>query len=82
MLKLNLVERGIHRVRSEEPNSKSRLPITLSILRQLQVLWSREAADYDVSMTWAACCTAFFSFFRIGEITEELVVVSEIQKLD
>jgi len=61
-------------VRSEEPNSKSRLPITPLILCQLQMLWSWEAADYDVIMTWAACCTAFFSFFRIGEITEELVM--------
>jgi len=38
MLKLNLVERGIHRARSKEPNSKPHLPITLSILCQLQVL--------------------------------------------
>ena len=65
MPKLNLVERGIHHVRSEQPNSKQRLPIAPSILQKLQALWSWEAADYDVIMTWAAYCTAFSVFFRI-----------------
>ena len=47
------------------------LPITPSILRQLRALWSRRAHDYDVILSWAACCTAFFGFFRIGELTEQ-----------
>lgn len=36
----------------------------------MQSLWSSRAEDFDVVMTWAACSTAFFGFFRIGEITE------------
>ena len=71
MPKLDLVERGIRRVKSLQPGGRPRLPITPSILRQLRALWSRRAHDYDVVLSWAACCTAFFGFFRIGELTEQ-----------
>ena len=73
MPKLSLVERGIRRTRSEESSCRPRLPVTPTILRQLRSLWSREASDYDVILMWAACCTAFFGFFRMGEITEQSV---------
>ena len=69
MPKLALVERGIRRMKSSERSTKNRLPITPEILRQLRALWSREASEQDVLMLWAACCTAFFGFFRMGELT-------------
>lgn len=69
MPKLNLVERGIRRAKATEEPRRLRLPITPLILRQLKSLWSSRAEDFDTVMIWAACCTAFFGFFRIGEIT-------------
>ena len=68
MPKLDLVERGIRRVKSLQPGGRPRLSITPSILRQLRAQWSRREHDYDVILSWAACCTAFF---RIGELTEQ-----------
>ena len=68
MPKLSLVERGIRRLKSSEPG-RTRLPITPGILRQLRALWSCRASEVDYIMIWAACCTAFFGFFRMGEIT-------------
>ena len=69
MPKLALVERGIRRAKSFESSERVRLPITPSILRQMKALWSKPAHDYDIVMLWAACCTAFFGFFRMGELT-------------
>ena len=69
MPKLELVERGIRRLKSRYPPQRIRLPITPVILRQLQSLWSPRAGEFEVVTMWAACCTAFFGFFRIGEIT-------------
>ena len=40
-------------------------------MRQLRALWSAKATDFDHIMLWAACCTAFFGFFRMGEITTQ-----------
>ena len=69
MPKLTLVERGIRRVKSTEVSGRERLPITPQILRQIKALWSKQAHEFDIVMSWAACCTAFFGFFRMGEIT-------------
>ena len=71
MPKLDLVERGIRSLKAQQPESRPRLPITPTILRQLRALWSQKASEYETIMIWAACCTAFFGFFRIGEITEQ-----------
>lgn len=65
--KLSLVERGIRRAKSVEHKSVC-LPITPAILRQLRVLWSMNVASFDYIMLCAACCVAFFGFFRMGEI--------------
>ena len=69
MPKLALVERGIRRAKLAEHAGRVRLPITPSILQQIKALWSKQANDFDIVMLWAACCTAFFGFFRMGEIT-------------
>ena len=69
MPKLSLVERGIRRTKSSELSGRQRLPIIPSILRQIGALWSTRAHEFDIVMLWAACCTAFLGFFRMGEIT-------------
>ena len=55
-------------MKSTEPG-RTCLPIMSAILRQLQALWSKEATDFNCIMLWAACCTAFFGFFWMGEIS-------------
>ena len=71
MPKLKLINNGIARshAQKEVPNPRSRLPITPTILRQIRSLWSPKKKEFDTIMLWAACFTAFFGFFRIGEIT-------------
>ena len=76
MPKLTLVERGIRRARASEESKRLRLPITPTILRQLKSLWAPTADEFDMVMMWAACCTAFFGFFRIGEITVDAQAAS------
>ena len=78
MPKLKLVEKSIRRAKATEESRWLRLPITLPILRQLKSLWSSIAEDFDVVMMWAACCTAFFGFFRIGEITVDTQAASSV----
>ena len=55
-------------MKSSELSGRQRLPIIPSILRQIRALWSTRAPEFDIVMLWAACCTAFFGFFRMGEI--------------
>ena len=76
MPKLSLVERGIQRVKSSEVSGRERLPITPMILWQIKALWSIRAHEFDIVMLWAACCIAFFGFFRMGKITSSLCLLS------
>lgn len=69
MPKLALVERGIRRIKARDAAVRVRLPITPVILNQFRALWSNTAQEFDTIMLWAACCTAFFGFFRMGELT-------------
>ena len=73
MPKLALMERGIRRVKSTVKSTEGvgrvHLTITLSILCQIIAIWSLQAHEFDIVMLWAACCAAFFGFFRMGELT-------------
>ncbi len=47
--------------------SKIRLPITASILDRIRESLDSSAHPHKVSL-WAIACTAFFGFFRLGEL--------------
>ena len=70
MPKLKMISNGITRAKAAAPGPRvcQRLPITPPILRQIRSLWAPRAMDPDTIMLWAACTTAFFGFFRLGEI--------------
>ena len=50
-------------------SSRQRMPITTSVLREIKALWLAKAHEFDVMLLWAVCCTSFFGFFRMGELT-------------
>ena len=68
---LKRVQAGIQRVRSSAtPSSRLRLPITATILERIRT--QLESADTPhKELMWAVCCTAFFGFFRLGELLPE-----------
>ena len=75
MPNLSLVQSGIQRSRPQSAG-KPRLPITPTILRQLKASWAGQDIEVNTVMLWAACCTAFFGFFRMGELTTSPTVIS------
>ena len=72
MPKLAVVERGIMKAKADTV-SRPRLLITADILRRIRGAWAYQASDFDTIMFWAVCCTAFFGFFRMGEVTARTV---------
>ena len=69
MPKLKMVLAGIQHVLAFSKQPRPRLPITPLILSQLRSLWLSRAHEYNIIMLWAVCCTCFFGFFRMGELT-------------
>ena len=45
-----------------------RLPITVQIMTQIYLVLEKSPTDYQSIMLWAACCTVFFGFLRVGEM--------------
>ena len=65
---LKRVQAGICRARLNRVQStKVRLPMTAPLLRQIKTELERSAHPNRV-VIWAVCCTAFFGFFRLGEL--------------
>ena len=68
---LRRVQAGISRLRlSRDTPTRNRLPITAHLLRQLRSTWERTSHPNRV-LLWAVSCTAFFGFFRLGELLRD-----------
>ena len=63
---LKYVTHGVKRFASGP--TRSRLPITLSLLAPKHHSWCVERSDRDATMLWAAATMCFFGFIRAGEI--------------
>ena len=68
---LKRVQAGIRRARMMKGSSpRIRLPITAHILRQIHADLVRTSNPNRTAL-WAIACTAFFGFFRLGELLPE-----------
>lgn len=66
---LKRVQAGISRIRLQEGSSarRVRLPITLPVLKKVQD-YLRATPNPETVVIWAIACSAFFGFFRLGEL--------------
>lgn len=70
MQKLKIVSNGVTRVSAlKTKETRTRLPITPDILRQIYRLWQPNRHEYETILMWAASTLCFFGFFRMGELT-------------
>ena len=67
--RLEQIFRGIKREQASRYPQPVCLPITVEILHKMHSILSKPPIEYQDIMLWAACCTAFFGFLRVGEIT-------------
>ena len=59
---------GISRTRASAGQPKRiRLPITTRLLRQIRLALD-SSSNPEKIVLWSVCCTAFFGFFRLGEL--------------
>ena len=65
---LKRVQAGIsHTQASAGQPKRIRLPITTRLLRQIRSALD-SSSNPEKIVLWAVCCTAFFGFFRLGEL--------------
>ena len=70
MPKLDYVMKGIKRTETQKGSgARPKLPITLSILSKLKLVWERRVNEHDIKMVWAACSLSFFALLKVGELT-------------
>ena len=67
MPQLEYVVKGLKR-KTAGQTARTRLPITVQILRDLKAVWHVAPDQFNASMLWAASCMCFFGFLRTGEI--------------
>ena len=65
---LKRVQAGICRSRASRPQTrKARLPITAVLMARIKTALE-SSANPEKCLLWAVCCSAFFGFFRLGEL--------------
>ncbi len=66
---LKRVLSGIRRCRLQQGKGckKTRLPVTVELLKRMKDRLD-QSSDPDKVVLWAVACTAFFGFFRLGEL--------------
>jgi hypothetical protein len=65
---LKRVQARVSRLRLQQGDSaRVRLPITAELLSRIRVAL-QTSSDPERSLFWEICCTAFFGFFRFGEL--------------
>ena len=76
MPRLAYIVKGVKRegvyTQSTKPQ-RERQPITPDTLKKMFTIWNGRSDLVDAKMLWAAACTAFFGFLRIGEFTSPTV---------
>lgn len=74
---LKRVQAGIHRARlTKGPTARIRLPITVSILHRIREALDCSSHPHKIVL-WAIASTAFFGFFRLGELLPEKATVPD-----
>ena len=64
---MNLVLRGIKRVRAHGKQRPLRLPITVTVLCRIKTALAQPPSSYRSIMVWVACCTGFFGFLHCSK---------------
>ena len=65
---LKRVQAGVSHLRLQQGDSAHvRLPITAELLSRIRVAL-QTSSDPERPLFWVICCTAFFGFFRLGEL--------------
>ena len=74
---LKRVQAGIQRARAlSGSSSRTRLPITAAVLGRIGAQLESSSHPHKELM-WAVACTAFFGFFRLGELLPESATVDQ-----
>ena len=67
------LQQGLHRIQRQQASilePRTRLPITIQLMRQIKTLISAKPNTYHTTIR-AACCTAFFGFLCCGEFISQ-----------